>query len=81
MCMPHAPGNKAQVPTQSKGGAPDPDAAGAGASPGEARLEESGVGGLGAEQDCQGAYIRNLGVGNEVGIPGQDRNPLGRAGT
>lgn len=79
--MPRAPGNKAQVPTQSKGGVPGPDAAGVGASPGEARLEASGVGGLGAEQGCQAAYIGNLGVGNEVGIPGQDRNPLGRAGT
>lgn len=76
-----APGNKAQVLTQSKGGAPDPDMAGVGASPGEARLEASGVGGLGAEQGCQAAYVRNSGVGNEVGIPGQDRNPLGRAGT
>ena len=78
--MPCAPGNKDQVPTQSKGGAPDPDTAGVGASPGEARLEVSGVGGLGAEQGCQAAYIGNLGVGNEVGILGQDGNPLGRAG-
>lgn len=77
MRVPRAPGNKAQVLTQSKGGAPDPDMAGVGASPGEARLEASGVGGLGTEQGCQAAYVRNSGVGNKVGIPGQDRNPLG----
>ena len=79
--MPCAPGNKARVLTQSKGEAPDPDMAGVAASPGEARLEASGMGGLGAKQGCQAAYVRNSGVGNEVGILGQDRNPLGRPGT